>query len=227
MKLQLRGRGAVASLVLVASALALGTSGAANAQQWRLPSLSYATDAELGPVAPRTGFIISPDWSISDEVSLGGSGGSLLEDPDGFAIGAKVGYDQQIGNIVVGVITDGFYSFADGDGVGGLESELHYYGTVRGKLGVAMGRFMPYATAGYAYGGLEVKNTAAGLSDTETLSGWVYGGGLEFVWNKDITLHGGYRRIDFDDETFSSLPAGKNTLSPEMDVFDFGLVTRY
>src|SRR5262245_32663097 len=114
MKLQLRGRGAVASLVLVASALALGTSGAANAQQWRLPSFSYATDAELGPVAPRTGFIISPDWSISDEVSLGGSGGALLEDPDGFAIGAKLGYDQQIGNIVVGVITDGFYSFADG-----------------------------------------------------------------------------------------------------------------
>ena len=57
--------------------------------------------------------------------------------------------------------------------------------------------------------------------------GWVYGGGLEFVWNKDITLHAGYRRIDFDDQTFTVLPAGQNNLSPEMDVFDFGLVSRY
>jgi outer membrane immunogenic protein len=227
MKLDLRGRGAVASLILVASALGLGSLGGANAHEsFRFPSLSYASDAELGSIT-RTGFIISPDWSFSDEVSLGGTGGALLDDPDGFAIGAKIGYDQQFGGVVLGVITDALYSFADGGGVGGLESELNYYGTVRGKLGIPVGRFMPYATAGYAYGELEVKDTGLGLSDSKTLDGWVYGGGLEFVWNRDLTLHAGYRRIDFDSETFSSLPAGANTLEPELDVFDFGLVTRY
>jgi outer membrane immunogenic protein len=50
---------------------------------------------------------------------------------------------------------------------------------------------------------------------------------LEYAWNKDIMLHAGYRRIDFDDQTFSVLPVGQNSLSPEMDVFDFGLVRRY
>ena len=84
----------------------------------RIPSLSYASDAEVSSLT-RTGFIISPDWSLSDEVNLGGTGGALLDDPEGWAIGAKLGYDQQIGNIVVGVITDGFYSFADGGGRGG------------------------------------------------------------------------------------------------------------
>jgi opacity protein-like surface antigen len=55
----------------------------------------------------------------------------------------------------------------------------------------------------------------------------VYGGGLEYVWNDDITLHAGYRRIDFGDQTFSVLPAAQNRLSPQMDVIDFGFVRRY
>jgi outer membrane immunogenic protein len=220
------GRG-FACLCLGLAAIAVAPQ--AQAQDFfRIPSFAYATDAELGTIN-RTGFILSPDWSFSDELKLGGTGGGLLSDPDGFAIGAKAGYDYQVGGVLVGVITDAFYSWADGGGVGGLESDLNYYGTVRGRLGVSLGRWLPYATAGYAYGGLEVTNTAAGTSQSKGLSGWTYGGGLEFVWNQDITLHGGYRRIDFDDVTFSTsvLPAGKNTLSPEMDVFDFGFVRRF
>jgi outer membrane immunogenic protein len=223
------GRGRFACLVLSAAAVVLGAAPQASAHDWfRIPNFSYATDAELGAIN-RTGFILSPDFEFSDELKLGGSGGSLLSDPDGFSIGAKAGYDYQAGSILVGFMTDAFYSFADGGGVNGLESDLNYYGTVRGRLGVSLGRFLPYATAGYAYGGLEVTNNAAGTSQSKTLSGWTYGGGLEFVWNQDITVHGGYRRIDFDDVTFSPsvMPAGQNTLSPEMDVFDFGFVRRF
>lgn len=227
MRLKVIGRSVSACLLLSGLAMCGGTAGQAQAGEWfRIPSISYATDAELAPI-DRTGFILSPDWSISSELSLGGSGGALLDDPDGFAIGGKAGYDYQVGGILIGVITDAFYSWADGGGVAGLKSDLNYYGTVRGRFGVSLGRFLPYATAGYAYGGLKVTDAVAGISDSKTLSGWTYGGGLEFVWNNDITLHAGYRRIDFDDATFSSLPAGNNTLSPEMDVFDFGLVRRF
>ncbi|KAB2941395.1 MAG: outer membrane beta-barrel protein [Hyphomicrobium sp.] len=231
MKLKSSGRGGVKSLAVVAVAFAVGVPASASAHEWfRIPSLSYATDAELPPLV-RTGFILSPDFNISDEVNLGGTGGALLEDTEGFSIGAKVGYDKQIGDVVLGVVTDGFYSFADGGGrgagAGKFESELQYYGTVRGRLGYALGRLMVYGTAGYAYGELEVTDITTGASDSEMLSGWTYGGGLEYVWNGDITLHAGYRRIDFDDQTFSVLPGVQNSLSPEMDVFDFGLVRRY
>ncbi len=231
MKRQLFGRGGVASLAVAAFALAVGAPVSASAQEWfRIPSLLPATEAELGPVT-RTGFILSPDFEISDEVNLGGTGGALLEDTEGFAIGAKLGYDKQIGDVVVGIMTDGFYSFADGNGRGAgaglFEFELHYYGTVRGRLGYSFGRLMAYGTAGYAYGELEVSDVVAGISDKESLSGWVYGGGLEYAWNKDLMLHAGYRRIDFDDQTFSVLPVGQDSLSPEMDVLDFGLVRRY
>jgi outer membrane immunogenic protein len=231
MKLGSYGGVAVASLALAAIASAgIGTAPASAQELVRIPSLSYASDAEVSSLA-RTGFIISPDWSLSDEVSLGGTGGALLDDVEGWAIGAKLGYDQQIGNIVVGVITDGFYSFADGGGqgmgAGIFESDLNYYGTVRGRLGYSFGRLMAYGTAGYAYGDLEVKDVTTGEKSSEGLSGWTYGGGLEYFWNRDLNLHVGYRRIDFDDQTFAVLPGGANTLSPEMDIIDFGLTTRY
>jgi outer membrane immunogenic protein len=218
------GRGDVASIALVAFVLALGAPFPAGAHDWfRMPNLWPATDHELGTIT-RTGLILSPDFEFSDEVNLGGSGAALLEDTEGFSIGAKLGYDQQVGDVVLGVMTDAFYSFADGGGAG-FESELNYYGTVRGRLGYALGRFMIYGTAGFAYGELEVKSAVA--SDSQVLTGWVYGGGLEYVWNEDITLHAGYRRIDFGYETFTVLPVGQDRLSPEMDVFDFGLVRRY
>jgi outer membrane immunogenic protein len=225
------GSAVVASLSVATLAFAVGLPAPARAADgFRLPSFSYATDAELGQVN-RTGFILSPDIAFFDEMSINGSAGAVLDDPDGISIGGKVGYDQQIGNFVVGVMTDAFYSFADGDGIGAgagiFESELNYYGTVRGRLGYSFGRFMAYGTAGYAYGELEITNFDTGASESETLNGWTYGGGLEYAWNRDIMLHGGYRRIDFDDQTFSVLPGKANTVSPEMDVFDFGIVTRF
>ena len=156
--------------------------------------------------------------ALATRSTSAGTGGALLEDPEGWAIGGKLGYDQQIGNVVVGVITDAFYSFADGGGrgagVGRFESDLNYYGTVRGRLGYSFGRLMAYGTAGYAYGGLEVTDTRTGAAASEGLSGWTYGGGLEYFWNRDINLHAGYRRIDFDDQTFASLPPGGTRCRP-------------
>lgn len=220
-----RAVGAPRAMVI---ALIVAMPGAASAHDWfRIPDLMPAASGSLNPI-DRTGLILSPDFEFSDEVSLGGSGGALLQDTEGFSIGAKLGYDKQFGDVVLGVMTDGLYSFADGGGKGAgagiYKSELDYYGTVRGRLGYGLGRFMPYGTAGFAYGQLEVKNLQTGVSDTELMTGWVYGGGLEFVYNNDITLHAGYRRIDFGDQTFTSLPG---SLSPQMDVLDFGFVRRY
>lgn len=214
-------------------ALAIGAPSAAQAYDpFRIPSLAWASDSELGNIdGSRNGFILSPDWNINDQVNLNGPGGSLLKDTAGISIGGKVGYDYYNSNILLGVVTDAFYSFADGKGrragAGLYKSELNYYGTVRGKLGVGLGRWLPYATAGYAYGGMEVKDLTTGAKSSQTLTGWTYGGGLEYVWNNDLTVHAGYRRIDFDNETFSVLPVGQRSISPHMDVIDFGFVRRF
>lgn len=219
-----------AGFALSIFALACAASDTAQAYDpLRIPSLAWATDGELD--LDRTGFILSPDWAINDQVNLNGSGGSLLKDTSGISIGGKFGYDYYANNILVGFITDAFYSFADGKGRGAgagiYKSELNYYGTVRGKLGVGLGRWLPYATAGYAYGGLEVKDITTGAKSSQGLNGWTYGGGLEYVWNNDLTVNVGYRRIDFDKETFSVLPVGQRSITPHMDVIDFGFVRRF
>ncbi len=85
---------------------------------------------------------------------------------------------------------------------------------MRGRLGYSFGRLMAYGTAGYAYGELEVTDTGTGASASETLSGWTYGGGLEYFWNRDLNLHAGYRRIDFDDQTFSCCRPGGTRCRP-------------
>lgn len=222
-----------ASIAFSILALAVSLPNAAHAYDpFRIPSLAWATDGELVDIdGSRNGFILSPDWAINDQVNLKGAGGKLLKDTAGISIGGKLGYDYYANNILLGFITDAFYSFADGKGRGagaGLyKSELNYYGTVRGKLGVGLGRWLPYATGGYAYGGLEVKDITTGAKSSQGLSGWTYGGGLEYIWNNDLTVHAGYRRIDFDSETFSVLPVGQRTITPQMDVIDFGFVRRF
>ena len=212
-----------------ALAASLGVAAPAKAD-WAFPSLAYSADEELGPVS-WTGFIISPEVSFFGDLQLSGSGSAFVDDLDGAAIGGKIGYDKQLGNVVVGIVTDAQYSFADGDGRGGFantfDTDLNYYGTVRGRLGYAFGRWMVYGTAGYAYGELEIDNNLTGASSSQTLSGWAYGGGLEYVWNKDITLRAGYWKLDFDEERFTSLGATNNEIEAKMDVFDFGLVHRF
>lgn len=210
----------------VALALAVSAPVAAFANGSLIPNLWPSTDAELAPF-DFAGFILGPDPNFSDELKLSGPGSAFLSDPDGISIGAKAGYDHQVGNLVLGILGDGYYSFADGGGVAGFESELNYYGTIRGRLGFATGRFMLYGTAGWAFGELEVTDNVAGLSDSQTLSGWVAGGGVEYVWNNDINLHFGYRRIDFGSDNYSSLPGGSQSLDAELDVFDFGIVSRF
>src|SRR5438128_878020 len=103
----LSGFGRLEFAFILLAGLAAGGTSEALADDWLIPSLTYASDAQLGAIN-RTGFILSPDLSINDQVRLGGTGGTLLENPSGFAIGGRVGYDHQIGGLLLGVITDGY-----------------------------------------------------------------------------------------------------------------------
>lgn len=216
-------------LAIGPSAAALIALGSASAAATGLDLLTPATDAELGEVS-RQGAIIDPDLSY-DSMDLGGAGAAFLEDPDGFRAGGEVGYDWQRGTFLFGVVGDASYSWIEGDGrgagIGQFESQLNYMGTARARLGAAFGRTLIYGTGGWAFGKLEVTDRLAGVSDANKLSGWAAGGGVEYVWNSSITLRGEYLHLDYGTDSYSSLPAGLQDMSAEMNIFNFGLVTRY
>src|SRR6218665_962726 len=84
-------------------------------------------------------------------------GGKL--DPDGFIGGAHIGYNHQFSNsIVLGI--EGDINYADMDsGTQAFnivnnsgEAEMTWNGSIRARAGYAIDRFLPYVTAGYAFG---------------------------------------------------------------------------
>ncbi len=73
------------------------------------------------------------------------------------------------------------------------ENKLEWFGTVRGRVGYAMGdmgRWLPYITGGLAYGDARINGagnlgaTAVAFDSTNTYVGWTVGAGIEWAfWN--------------------------------------------
>lgn len=185
-------------------------------------------DADLHPIS-WTGFIVAPYFGY-ETLRFKGAGADVLEDASGWRVGGELDYDYQIGNFVVGVAGDAFFTWYGGNGAGGhpeLSSNLNDYGTLRARLGYAFGRWMLFGTGGYALGDLEVKNSLTGRSDKQTLNGWTVGGGAEWVWSDSLTLRGELAHIDFGQDTFSTLPVGKQDLGANLDLFKIDFITRF
>ena len=131
-------------------------------------------------------------------------------DLDGFVGGGQIGYNYQLGQVVLGVEAD--FQGADlkaGPSFAGLgivsEGKTEWFGTVRGRVGFAFDRFLPYVTGGLAYG--SVKTTLApgvtinGLnSDDNTHTGWTVGGGVEYAITNNLVAGVEYLYVDLGDK---------------------------
>jgi outer membrane immunogenic protein len=149
-------------------------------------------------------------------VAQGRRPGSIKPNAEGFtSFGGNVGYDYQFnpGNsFVVGVAADATLMDIDarkaygspaqasngfGTEVSGFRQKLDYLGTVRGRVGYAFDRFLVYGTGGFAYGKVDYSanffnstNGALAYTNryTETATGYVYGGGVEYALPTDSFL---------------------------------------
>jgi outer membrane immunogenic protein len=81
----------------------------------------------------------------------------------------------------------------------GDKSNMNWFGTARGRLGYAFGSALLYGTGGFAYG--NVKNTFTGIgafSASETQTGWVAGGGLEYKFTPSWSIKSEYQFLSLD-----------------------------
>ena len=102
-------------------------------------------------------------------------------DTSGGLVGGTLGYNYQMNQIVFGVEGDIDASWIKGSGIcDGLscQTKNSWLGTVRGRVGYAFDRFMPYVTGGAAFGDIQNTITPIG-SASENRAGWTVGGGLE------------------------------------------------
>ena len=106
--------------------------------------------------------------------------------------GVTIGYNMQSDNIVYGI--EGDISWADMSGAAGFTagfcgagncvSEINWFGTIRGRVGVIQDNWLLYATAGVAFTNLYAGINVGGPTpsdDTETQTNAVVGGGVEMA----------------------------------------------
>jgi outer membrane immunogenic protein len=123
-------------------------------------------------------------------------------DAGGGLFGATVGYNWQTGPLVFGLEGDIDWSGIKGSstcgGVFGCDVRNDFLATIRGRLGYAFDRWMPYVTGGAAIG--NVKSSVAGFGETDdTNVGWTVGGGIEASIAGPWTAKVEYLYVDLGD----------------------------
>jgi outer membrane immunogenic protein len=125
--------------------------------------------------------------------------GLVTNSRDGFLGGAQLGYNWQVGKIVYGIEAD--LDLTDLDHTTSFISTLNdrtdfkqkqtSLGTVRARAGYAVGNWMPYVTAGWAFGRYSnsvnlISNVAPNAttfsgSQSGLATGWTAGAGVEYA----------------------------------------------
>ncbi len=114
-------------------------------------------------------------------------------------VGSTLGYNFQTGPVVWGA--EGDIDITDIDGTGtsscpaGCKTSNTWLSTVRGRIGYAADRFMPYVTGGGAFGDIEA--STPGFSQAAVnATGWTLGGGLEAALIGNWTAKVEYLYVD-------------------------------
>jgi len=138
--------------------------------------------------------------STWDSSILGASSGSFAV--DGAMAGRTLGWNYQIGQLVLGI--EGDYDWQNVRGsapnCGGLgvscDTASNWYGTFRGRVGYAMDRIMIYGTAGGAVSDVKVSSSALPWTSNTEL-GWAAGAGIEGAITDNLTAKVEYLFTDY------------------------------
>jgi outer membrane immunogenic protein len=214
-------------------AAALCSLGSAPVIAADLPVRPYTKAPVLAAVYDWTGFYVGVNAGVGlgrDRVQsnflVGGNPPySFYESPQGGFGGGQIGYNWQTGS-ALGPIVLGLEADIQGGGLSddrtnfnffglvttGFTQKLDWFGTVRGRVGIANGPVLSYVTAGYAFGDVKTNATqsAFGLttafSTDRTQSGWVVGSGVEAALGGNWTGKIEYLYLNLGNKTDFGVP---------------------
>ena len=125
---------------------------------------------------------------------------------DGAVGGFHLGYDHQMGNIVVGVLGEwnplGNTKFEIAPGL--LSYELGDSWMVAGRLGVVVGTALPYVFAGYTSTEADLSSLGTSI-DSHRLTGPTFGGGVDLMVMDSFMLGARYAYTKYDGEDLLGL----------------------
>ena len=196
-------KGKLCVAALLAGAM---TCGAASAADLSRPMYTKAPPAPLPMAYNWTGWYLGVNvggsWGHQDTTFNSAAGIiTTSNNVNGVIGGGQIGYNWQLGSPwVFGIEADiqgsgqkssGALSLATGPVALNYEDKLDWFGTVRGRLGYAIGdrgTWLPYITGGLAYGDSKISGsgavagTAVAFSNSDTRVGWTIGAGIEWAF---------------------------------------------
>jgi outer membrane immunogenic protein len=228
---------------------------------------TVAADLAPQPSLPQPAPITVPAWTGFHVGFAGGGGfansrnsfslagfqfaPTFGNSPRGAVGSAEAGYDWQLGALVVGAAADfsvsgvrGTRTAPCGGGVcAGLPvsatytQKLPWFGTLRPRVGYAIGSALLYVTGGYAYARLETDATAtfgpfsATHDGSQTRNGWALGAGAEYEFASHWSAKLEYLHLDLGRSSSNWAPAPlppiSNTAHFDLDMVRGGVNYRF
>lgn len=196
-------------------------------------ALALSTGSSVAQSVP------APIWTgLYVGAHLGGGRGEIGElsgtNISGVAGGGQIGYTYQFNQVVVGVEADA--SIANiGDErsatAGGVtvraEFTNSYLASVRGRIGIAVGPVLVYGTGGVAEGHFRLDvnvtngNQAGGGVVSRNEQGYVFGGGIEYMFGQHLIGRIEGVRYQFNDQLYGL------TADYKVDVLRAGISYKY
>lgn len=164
----------------------------------------------IGFPSPAFSHLAPADIAVVD------AAGSQTLSKGGFTAGVELGYNYQIGMVVLGIETDiggvtgSTRRFSTGTVLGGVPFGMTQsaanglFGTVRGRAGIAFDRVLVYGTGGLVYtSGRYLLNysdgvaPAFGSATAGNKIGYTVGGGIEYALNNNWSVKGEFLYSQF------------------------------
>lgn len=122
-------------------------------------------------------------------------------DLDGVHGGIFGGYNFQSGKIVFGIDNDFSVTSSDSRFDPDTTADLRTLSSVRGRIGFAFDRVLPYVTGGLAYGNVRLSANGLG-SDSQFQFGWTAGAGVETALSDYVSARVQYTYSDLGSDAF-------------------------
>lgn len=126
--------------------------------------------------------------------------------------GNHLGYNHQLGNILLGIETEINGSDISGDTkcpnpTFSCTSRIRWLGSTRGRIGYALNRFLPYLTGGVAYGSWRVGAVGSGaFRENNTRVGWTAGTGVAYAITDLVSARAEYAFYQLERGRSSDFP---------------------
>ncbi len=144
-----------------------------------------------------------------------------------FSGGIEAGYNFQSGNIVYGLEMDASVLSQNSMNISAKDtynSQLDWYGTLRGRVGIANEKSMVFLTGGLALAQLNIDDQIIGVRVNSGLTpGLAIGAGIEFAISDQVTLKTELMHIEYAKLDYSDSAGFPNTFSTSDNIVNLGI----